>query len=212
MCVRERIPLGTLLKILLCFLEPTACHVGQNCFDYSTSSELTVLVTFRILPRVSCWLIGRDGLSCWRQYVSLPSPADVTPIIIYYIRIWIIIHTCICVWSNLVWVGILFLYNGYNVVYMLYRSSSVKYVAHSCSKRNCVCGNVYLYLHKRTTHQPKWASSIIKMEHKCQWQHNKMYYFTINTPHNTQIMHDILNSHFTLFSIIKRYFTFTCIL
>ena len=41
------------LVCLLCFLEPTECHVGQNCFGYSTSSELTVLVTFRILPRRS---------------------------------------------------------------------------------------------------------------------------------------------------------------
>ena len=36
------------LVCCLCFLEPTECHVGQNCFCYSASSELTVLVTFSI--------------------------------------------------------------------------------------------------------------------------------------------------------------------
>ena len=79
MCVRERIriPLGTLSKILL-FVGTRAHSVprgpkliffylaGVDCFgyvSYSTSSELTVnvLVTFRILPRRACWLIGRDG-------------------------------------------------------------------------------------------------------------------------------------------------------
>ena len=45
-------PIKTLVCCCLCFLEPTECHVGQNCFGYSTSSELTVLVTFSILPRL----------------------------------------------------------------------------------------------------------------------------------------------------------------
>ena len=93
---------GDPIKNLVCclsVLEPTACHVGQNCFYHSTSrsSELTVLVTFRILPRQSWlfWLrfvfylvgvdhgqlVNTERLSCWRQYASLPSPADVTPII-----------------------------------------------------------------------------------------------------------------------------------
>ena len=46
-------PIKNLVVCLLCFLEPTECHVGQNCFGYSTSSELTILVTFSILPRRS---------------------------------------------------------------------------------------------------------------------------------------------------------------
>ena len=46
-------PIKNLVCCCLCFLEPTECHVGQNCFGYSTSSELTVLVTFNILPRRS---------------------------------------------------------------------------------------------------------------------------------------------------------------
>ena len=41
------------LVVCLPVLEPTECHVGQNCFGYSTSSELTILVTFSILPRRS---------------------------------------------------------------------------------------------------------------------------------------------------------------
>ena len=100
MCVRERIPLGALLKLsLLCFLEPAECHVGQN----------TVLVAFGIRPRRS-WLfwsrlvfylvgVGHGSSASHhgqlsnttrprRVYhadanVSLPSPADVTPVIFF---------------------------------------------------------------------------------------------------------------------------------
>ena len=41
------------LVVCLSVLEPTACHVGQNCFGYSTSSELTVLVSFPLDDYVS---------------------------------------------------------------------------------------------------------------------------------------------------------------